>query len=159
MKIRSLLMILVLCTLLPVLFLAIFLSIVFHHQQRSAFELRYLERARAFGLAPDGELNAQIHALQILAESDALQGGDLKRFYERTARTRAVQTNWANIILNDPERGVQLINLRVPFGTPLGETTVDRNFEPRRQNRKAIYSAPATGPREQQICDRDCRPR
>jgi hypothetical protein len=32
----------------------------------------------------------------------------------------------ANIILNDPERGVQLINLRVPFGTPLGETTLDR---------------------------------
>ena len=83
MKIRSLLMIVVLCTLLPVLFLAIFLSIVFHHQQRSAFELRYLERARAFGLAPDRELDAQIHALQILAESDALQGGDLKRFYER----------------------------------------------------------------------------
>jgi len=109
-------MIVVLCTLLPVLFLAIFLSIVFHHQQRSAFELRYLERARAFGLAPDRELDAQIHALQILAESDALQGGDLKRFYERTARTRAVQTNWANIILNDPERGVQLINLRVPLG-------------------------------------------
>ena len=128
MKIRSLLMILVLCTLLPVLFLAIFLSIVFHHQQRSAFELRYLERARAFGLAPDRELDAQIHALQILAESDALQGGDLKRFYERTARTRAVQTNWANITLNDPERGVQFINLRVPFDDASGETTVDREL-------------------------------
>ena len=31
------------------------------------------------------------NALQILAESDALQGGDLKRFYERATRTRAVQ--------------------------------------------------------------------
>jgi len=159
MKIRSLLMIVVLCTLLPVLFLAIFLSIVFHHQQRSAFELRYFERARAFGLAPDRALDAQIHALQILAESDALQGGDLKRFYERTARTRAVQTNWANITLNDLEREVQLINLRVPFGTPPGKLQWIENFEPRRQNRKAIYSAPARGPREQQICDRDCRPR
>ena len=126
MKIRSLLMIVVLSTLLPVLFLAIFLSIVFHQQQRSAFDLRYLERVRAFGLALDRELDAQIHALQILAQSDSLQAGDLKRFYERAARTRAVQTNWANIILNDPETGVQLINLRLPFGTPLGETTVDR---------------------------------
>ena len=54
MKIRSLLMIVVLSTLLPVLCLAIFLSIVFHHQQRSAFELRYLERVRAFGLVLDG---------------------------------------------------------------------------------------------------------
>ena len=79
MKIRSLLMIVVLYTLLPVLFLAIFLSIVFHQQQRSAFDLRYLERVRAFGLALDRELDAQIHALQILAQSDSLQAGDLKR--------------------------------------------------------------------------------
>lgn len=127
MKIRSVLLILVLSTLLPVLLLAVFLTIFFHREQRSAFELRYLERVRAFGLALDRELDAQIHALQILAKSDALQSGDLKKFYEQAARTKEVQTNWTNIILNDPERGVQLINLRVRFGTALGDTTVDRD--------------------------------
>lgn len=127
MKIRSVLLILVLSTLLPVLFLAVFLTIFFHREQRSAFELRYLERVRAFALALDRELDAQIHVLQILAKSDALQSGDLKKFYEQAARTKEVQTNWANIILNDPERGVQLINLRVRFGTALGDTTVDRD--------------------------------
>jgi hypothetical protein len=83
MKIRSVLLILVLSTLLPVLFLAVFLTIFFHREQRSAFELRYLERVRAFALALDRELDAQIHVLQILAKSDALQSGDLKKFMSK----------------------------------------------------------------------------
>ena len=50
----------------------------------------------------------------------------MERFYERATSHPRGSNELANIILNDPERGVQLINLRVPFGTPLGETTLDR---------------------------------
>jgi len=125
MKIRSHLLFVVLSALFPILVLAIVLTVVFGREQQAAFELRFLERVRAFSVALDRELNGHIQALQILAQSDALRTGDLKNFYARAARTLAVQSSWSNIILNDPQRGVQLLNLRVPFGAPLGETTVE----------------------------------
>ena len=128
MKIRSHLLIVVFSTLVPILLLAVILTAVFRHEQRSAFELRFLERVRAFSLALDRELDGHIRALKILAESDALRSGDLKKFYERAVRTRSIQSSWTNIILNDPQSGLQLVNLRVPFGVPSHETPLDKKI-------------------------------
>ena len=86
MKIRSHLLILVLSTLLPILALSVIISVIFWREQRWALEQRYLERVRAISVALDRELEGYIRALQILAESPALQAGDLRSFYDQAVR-------------------------------------------------------------------------
>jgi hypothetical protein len=126
MKIRSHLLLLVLGVVVPTLAFSTVMTVVFWREQRHALEQRYLDRARALAIALDRELDGTIRALQVLAASPALQADDLGRFYEQATRTLSRQDTWVNIIVNDPATGRQLLNLRLPFGAPLPEATVDQ---------------------------------
>jgi PAS domain S-box-containing protein len=121
MKIRSHLIVLVLGAVLPVLAFSAVMTAVFWREQRIAFEERFLDRVRAMSIALDRELDGNIRALQVLAESPYLQAGDLRRFYEHAVRVRATQPTWANTNLVDAATGRQVINLRRPFGAKLPE--------------------------------------
>jgi PAS domain S-box-containing protein len=126
MKIRSHLLVLILGAVLPLLAFSATMTAVFWREQRHALAQRYLERVRAMTIALDRELDGNIRSLQMLAESHYLQSGDLRGFYEHAARSRTAQSTWVNIILDDLASGRQLLNLRVPFGAPLPETTPDK---------------------------------
>ncbi len=122
MRLRSHLTLVVLGTLLPVLIFTGVLIVLFHHQTRRATEDDLADTARALAMTVDRELGASIGALQVLAATDALRSSNLPEF-DRVARTvLATQTTrWENIVLYDP-LGRQLVNLRVPFGTPFATT-------------------------------------
>ena len=121
MKLRTHLIILVVAALLPVLIFAGVMLVTFSAQQRSAVERGLVDTARALSLAVDRELAVSIRTLEQLATSEHLDSGELRKFYDQASRTLKIQPSWEAILLIDPF-GQQVINLRVPFGTPLPET-------------------------------------
>ena len=123
MKIRTHLLILVLAAVLPLLAFSAVMGAIFWRQQRAAYNEGYLERVRALAIALDRELEGHARALQVLAQSTALQGGDLRTFYARAQRVRAEQSVWDAVILTDTT-GTQVINTRRPFGTRLPRTAI-----------------------------------
>src|SRR5262249_41841673 len=124
MKLRSHLLILVLGAVLPVLAFSAVMAVMFWHQQRDAFEKRYLERVRAMRIALDRELQGHIRMLQVLTHSAYLAAGDMRGFYEQTRRVQAEQSDWSTVALMDTA-GQQVFNLRRPFGSPLPTSALD----------------------------------
>jgi signal transduction histidine kinase/CheY-like chemotaxis protein len=122
-KLRTHLLILVLGAVLPVLAFSAVMGAVFWRQQRAAYDQRYLERVRALAMALDREIDGHIRALQVLAQSAALQQDDLRTFYDRLQRVRAEQTAWDALIVTDA-KGQQVLNTRMPFGAALPKTAV-----------------------------------
>jgi signal transduction histidine kinase/CheY-like chemotaxis protein len=117
-RLRSHLLLLVLGAVLPVLVFSAVMAVVFWRQQHAAVDQRFLERVRALTIALDREMEGHIRGLEVLAQSFALQAGDLRAFTGQAQRIRAEQIDWDAVSLMDP-RGVPLMNTRVPFGTPL----------------------------------------
>jgi signal transduction histidine kinase/ActR/RegA family two-component response regulator len=118
MKIRTRLVALVALSLLPVLAFAGVMTVISWHQQRHAFEERYLERVRAMSIALDRRLEASIQLLQGLATANLLDDGDLRAFYARATRVAAVAPEWDTVALVDLS-GHERLNLRRPFDEPL----------------------------------------
>src|SRR6185436_3503975 len=115
--IRARLVGLVFAAVLPVLAFSAVMTIVFWHQQRAAFEQRFLERVRAMAIALDRELEASIRALEALSGTREVDDGDLEAFAERARRMREAEPTWATVVLAAPD-GTQLVNLAHPPGEP-----------------------------------------
>jgi len=118
MKLRGHLVTLVLGALTPVLIFSVVMVILFWREERRAIEQGMRETARALVVAIDREVNGSIIAMEALATSRALDGGDLGEFHEQAARVAHSRPAWRAIVLLDPG-GRQLINTVVPFGRPL----------------------------------------
>ena len=118
MKLRTHLFLLALSTLLPVAAFAVFVTVALVEQERETFRRGEMDRTRAVMTAVDAELGGAIAALQALGASPALDRQDLRAMHEQAVRFLASQPGWQNITLASPA-GQQLINARLPFGTPL----------------------------------------
>jgi PAS domain S-box-containing protein len=119
MKLRSYLFLLVAVALLPALIFSVFMLTAQQKQEFATLERGMRDTARALAAALDREFEASIQALKILAESDHLDKGQLSEFYGEMKRSLAAYgPAWQNITLSD-RTGQQLINLRLPFGSPL----------------------------------------
>jgi signal transduction histidine kinase/ActR/RegA family two-component response regulator len=112
------LLVLVLGALLPLLALAVALTVLLVREDRLRAERNLHENARLLAAALDGELNRSIAAMQTLARSDALRRNNLQRFYEEAKDARDALGLWDNVLLLSPT-GEHLFNLMRPFGTPL----------------------------------------
>jgi signal transduction histidine kinase len=116
MRIRTRLLILILAILVPT-FTAATLAVGYVYlEERRAQENSVKEAVRAFALLVDNELETREGILGALAGSPSLARGDLAEFYGH-ARLLAPTPETA-IILYQPD-GRQLLNTRVPLGSPL----------------------------------------
>jgi PAS domain S-box-containing protein len=106
-------------TILPILLFAIAVVTVLAVQERSAVLDAIDSRARVTAADIDRIFDRQISVLATLAGSQALDSGDLARFYAEAERTRALYPEWFTIIVSDPQTGQQLMNLLRPLGAPL----------------------------------------
>lgn len=79
-----------------------------------------LSRARAMAHVVDQQIEWSITVLRVLASSDLLARSEYSRLHGRI--TRALEGRDAHILFLDSELN-QLINTRVPYGTPLGKTS------------------------------------
>ena len=123
MKIRWHLMILVAAALVPVLIFAGVMIGVLGRQEQLAVERGLLDTARALSLAIDREMGVSIRSLQILALSEHLRSGDLKKFHEESKTILPTLGIWETVVLTEPS-GQQILNLRRPFGSPLPRTNL-----------------------------------
>ena len=89
------------------------------HAERAAGEEQARRIARTVTASIDRELNRLVEVLEALAKSASLSDGDLAGFH-RDAGAVMAGTGYA-VLLIDPRHN-QLVNTRVPYGTPLPET-------------------------------------
>jgi len=116
MRIRTRLLILILAILVPTFSAATLAVGYVYLEERRAQENSVKEAVRAFALLVDNELEIKEGILRALASSPSLARGDLEEFY-RHAKVLA-PTPDTSIILTEPD-GHQLLNTRVPLGSPL----------------------------------------
>jgi signal transduction histidine kinase/CheY-like chemotaxis protein len=118
MRLRTLLLLLVLATGLPVAAFAILSAYLVVNQEESAYVNAVRDRNRAFISAVDAELNGHIRALRTLGAARSLADDRLEDFYNQALKVLATQPSWTNINLNDAH-GRQLVNLAAPPGASL----------------------------------------
>lgn len=119
MTIRRRLLILILALLLPVL-VAMLAGVRFLYEgQRVALERGVHEAVRALTMVVEREISQTEITLKVLSTAHALQGGDLRAFH---ARAKEYATGWDTTIVYSDLNGQQLLNTRVPYGTPLPRT-------------------------------------
>jgi len=111
---------LVLVILLP----ALVVSLVLLQRNNQAQEdvVRSLTNAtvQAIVQSIDREISGMVTTLRVLSSTEALTSGDLAQFHERAVVALAGSGAYL-LVLDDQFR--QLLNTRVPFGTPLGATS------------------------------------
>jgi signal transduction histidine kinase len=81
-------------------------------------------RNRATLESVDAELRGTINTLRALSASKALASGDFAGFHAEATAALATQKHWRNIILLAPD-GHNLVNARLPWGSPLPQQTAD----------------------------------
>ena len=119
--IRSYLLIVVLAATVPPALLTSALVGRAFTTSRAAAERRLIESARVDALGVDRQFESVVGTLQALTTSEALERGDLKTFQQEARRVQATQTGWYAVTLVSTD-GQQLVNTRVPSGTPLVES-------------------------------------
>lgn len=102
---------------LPALLFSAYLILRFAELQREAGEAALIENARTVSDSIDLQVSAGILMLRLLASAPQLEEGDFAGFHERAQE--ALSGTDAYVLLVD-ETAQQLLNTRVPFGTPLG---------------------------------------
>lgn len=110
--------VLVLCVIAPAVALAAAILYGSAMQYRETLRHELQQSADLLAAEVDAELGRSVAALKVLAMSNTLQQGDLRGFYALATRTVRADPTWNNVQLVSIE-GEQLVNVRLPFGTPL----------------------------------------
>jgi signal transduction histidine kinase/ActR/RegA family two-component response regulator len=114
--------------------------------QKVQAERAGIELTRALATAVDAELQRSVAALEAMAQSPALDSGDLKRFHETLRRVHAERADWVTVTLADPS-GQQLINAVQPFGAALPKVVDPESFEQVLRSRSLVIGALTEGQR------------
>lgn len=109
---------LVLGVILPALLLATAVLYWSAAEQHAATGQMLQQKAEQLAAEVDAELERTVSALTMLSTSDALRRGDLQAFHERATRAVRADPRWQNVQLISTD-GKQLVNVRLPFGSPL----------------------------------------
>ncbi len=104
---------------LPLAFLAALAAVWITRTELAANEARLQAMATDISATIDREINSWLIVLDTLATSELLESGDFDAFHMR-ARA-ALRNRAAHVLLLDDEFN-QLLNTRVPYGTPLPKT-------------------------------------
>jgi signal transduction histidine kinase/CheY-like chemotaxis protein len=117
-KLRSNLYLMVAGALAPVVVLAVAAAALLVQHERSTMEQEAIGRTRSAMSAIDAEIRGHLSAMQALAASRALEGGDMRAFYDETRRVLESQPGWLNVGLASAD-GSQLLDAVRPFGKPV----------------------------------------
>ena len=148
-SLRSRLILLVLATLAPLIIFAVLMIFRLSNQERLTFQRGAIERTRALLTAIDTHLKSSIAPLVALATSPSLDAETLTDFYGRAAGVLKSQPDWVTLTLAHPS-GQQVMDVRVPLGSALAATPVDReSFEQVVRTKKpalgSLIQDPVTG--------------
>ena len=119
---RGYLLLMVVAILLPLIAFAGVLFVRYDNSEIARIDQQLQTDARETALDLDRDLQGKIFTLETLATSGALANGNYARFYQRAMRAKDIAG--FDIALRDRD-GQQLVNTRVPWGTPLPHTFFD----------------------------------
>lgn len=140
MRLRSSLLLLAIAAVAPlVLFCAIAAWLLFDRESDSLGHTA-LARNRATIGTIDTRLLSSIDALRALSASRSLARDDLASFHADAQAVLTSQAGWQNVVLSAPD-GVQLVNARLPWGTPL----IRHLVEPESFRKALTTGEPAVG--------------
>ena len=145
---RHQLVLLVLATALPLVLATylMFQQLVAHERANTRQSL--LDDAKQLATLVDGEIDLHIAIARTLAQSPALQTGDLPAFWEE-AKGALAYVPGAWLTVSTPE-GQMLLSTRVPLGAPLPARTamdvIDRAFANHQPELSGIVPDPASNP-------------
>lgn len=143
MRIRSQLFLLASCVLVPGVIGAGVAIIKVMDEARVASLRGLQESVRATALLVDGQLQRSIGALTALGNSTALRSGDLAAFYEEAKGANDPPDVWTLLL---DQRGSQLLNTAVPFGTPAPPAAATERVAMARSTGKPYVSDLIVGP-------------
>ena len=115
-RVRTWLVLLVTACILPLLFFSAALLFRNSAAETAATEAQIRERTRLLGEDIDRELARMLAVGEVLTLSETLSNGDLEGFYRYAAEVRDLLGT--NVLIRDLSNQ-QLVNARVPWGTPL----------------------------------------
>ncbi|QRK13792.1 response regulator [Archangium violaceum] len=118
---------LVVGTLLPAIAFAAIVVFQLARLERRAVERRAVHSARMLAVAFEREMSGSIQTLHALAESEALDRGELEAFRVECERVRRTQPSWRTVLLFSPD-GQPLVNTALAMGTPLAPITERESF-------------------------------
>jgi PAS domain S-box-containing protein len=113
---RGYLIVMVVAILLPVVLFAAIVFWRYYDSELARIDQELQNNARELSLTIDRDLEGEIVALQTLATSGSMTSHEYARFYDHALRVRSYAG--ADVLLRD-RSGQQLMNTRVPWGTPL----------------------------------------
>ncbi len=119
-SIGTLLSLLILAIALPVALFIVILISQLQASERSALERRTLRDAVSIAQAVRPVIDQMTSTLRLVSATAELRNGDMPGFH---ARTQAALAGVETYIIVVDETGQQLLNTRVPYGTPLGKTS------------------------------------
>jgi signal transduction histidine kinase/ActR/RegA family two-component response regulator len=127
MRLRSSLLLLVLATALPLVAFAVIVSAVLVAHDENNFVAAVKDRNRAFMSAVDAAVIGHIESLRVLTALPSIERNDLPQIHRDLVAAAATQRDWITVILLSPD-GQQLIDSRVPYGTPLLDADEQASF-------------------------------
>lgn len=111
---------LMLVILLPALIVALVLLNSTNDAQEKVVEALTNATVQAMGQSVDREISGMITTLRVLSSDQALEAGELEQFHRRATIALA---GTGSYLIGVDEDGNQLLNSRVEFGQPLGQTS------------------------------------
>jgi signal transduction histidine kinase/CheY-like chemotaxis protein len=118
-RLRTLLVILVLVTTLPVALFATWVISQFSAQQEAIIDRQNVDQARAVLVAVDQELESTVAALSVLALLDPVDAPDKADFAEIAARVLPLHPGWQSIRLIDTNLNVLAATSGPPADAPI----------------------------------------
>src|SRR6266568_7612937 len=123
---RGYLVLIVVAIFVPVLIFSAVLLLRYYFSELARIEEDLQNDARKLALMVDRDLQGQEFTLQTLSTAHLLREQNFAGFYSQALRIR--EFTGVNILLRD-QTGQQLINTRVPWGTPLPRNDVEGDAE------------------------------
>lgn len=117
-RMRTHLVLLICIALVPVILFSAGMLFAMARQEHEALQASLKEKAAQLAADVDHELQRTIAKLEVLGQSARLSEGDLPGFDSMARRVLKADPTWQNVMLISTA-GEQLVNLRLPFGSPL----------------------------------------
>src|SRR5215467_3780342 len=125
-SLRGYLGLIVISILAPALLFAGILFSRYYTKELASIEEQLKNDARDLALGIDRDLQGQLYALHALSVTQTISNRDFEAFYQQAARVRDV--TGFDLLMRD-RSGQQLLNTRVPWGTPLPVEAVPGDAE------------------------------
>jgi len=133
----SLFIALALTAAIPVLLLGGWMAYITADKERSYARKSAMEALTQVAHRIEGEISREMQVAETLANSRALDRGDLSEFYQEASRLVSDRPLWETASLTKPDR-MQVLNVSRPLGEPLGPIVDTDSFNAVLRVRKSV---------------------